>query len=274
MTSQACEFVELSALLTSNYQRVFDGSNVPSSRNVETYWTASKCRFNRWARQIKRMEVIQEQNQADLAEFLWCRIKPTLTEILVSEIFTRICTALAMIHEQNSGDNDWLAVAESVFSGHQEARQRTLRLMLGEIPPSEPIRRDIERLRRQTERWNDLFLGHLAIHTPMDAFAFSPQRVEDFADGFRYDQNSPTYSWPRLQRGLQRAFSSKRVCRMLNSDLNDQIMLSMFGVIASASIDSESHYPALWRMRLSHIADNADALIQEILKDDVEIRLT
>lgn len=271
MTSQACEFVELSALLTSHYHLALDVGNVPSSRNIEGYWTASRCRFNRWARQIKRMEVIQEHNQADLAEFLWCRIQPTLTEILTSEILTRVCAALAMIHNQQSGDKDWVAVAESIFSGHQEARQRTLRIILAQIPPPDSIRRDMERLRRQAERWNDLFLGFLAVHTPMDAFAFSPQRVEDFADGLRYDQSSVTYSWPRLQRGLHRAFHKNRICRLPNTALNDQIMLSMYGVMASAALDLESQFPTMWRMRLNHLADNADALIQDMLCDDVEV---
>ena len=94
----------------------------------EQYWSASKCRLDRWRRLLTQLtaasEPAREAGDARLAAGA-----PVLEEILTSELLTRIWTAAAAAYDAARSDQDLEPIARNIYSGHLDVRRRLLGLM-------------------------------------------------------------------------------------------------------------------------------------------------
>src|SRR5258707_10141965 len=89
---QSCNLVELAALVSAETPGLLRIEGRFSAAGIDAYWTASKCRLDRWSRRLKhaRHGDGASSNSSILAEK---SCLATCTEILTSEILTRVWTA-------------------------------------------------------------------------------------------------------------------------------------------------------------------------------------
>jgi hypothetical protein len=223
----ACQLVEWSALLAANSRFLLGARSGLRSEGLEQYWVASKCRLDRWG-----MALTLHANgmRSDTAE-LWPGLKPVLEEILVSEILTRVWTAICCASDQGqlAEESDAGPVARNVLAGHMEASSRAMKVVArgDDIPVEEAVA--LNRLRRTNERWNDMLLGLCGKSVDLREFAHDEKRVGEFS---RPAGTIGTNHVSGVLAAIRMAYRGRRSRRTDNASTNRRIvggMLACFG---------------------------------------------
>ncbi len=248
----ACDLLELAAIVSAHGpQLIQSGQRVPAGA-AEQYWTASKVRLDRWGRSLKE----GPEKNLDVLE-----------EILISEVLTRVWTAVLCGYDRRHGTDEVEPVARSVLIGHMEARHRVLTLMVGQRGINAAAAMKLNRLRRRAERWTDMLLARLAGACPIAEFAADPQRARDFADDARCRGGRPfgRQAWPLVMMSLRAAFRRSVSPNSPNADLNGRIAAAILSFFPPEVFDSTGLLRSLWMMRLSNITDDTQGMIEELL---------
>ena len=159
---------------------VFTRGGQPANANsAMRYWAASKCRLQRWQAALK----VFEDDFANPCEMHdpWHAIEIVVQEILISDVLTRVWTAVLVQHDRALEHNEMQSIGHSVFIGHLEARNRALRLMIHNRPHNQRAYDRLDELRRRMERWIDLLLSRVSDLELAIQFGFDEHRVRDFA---------------------------------------------------------------------------------------------
>jgi hypothetical protein len=258
--------VELAGILASDGPLLVCCSEPLSADGIEQYWTTSKVRLDRWACRLKTFSQ-QTNRDAKRQRTQWPTTYGVMEEILVSEMLTRVWTALLSAHDRQHGRDDAEPIARSVMIGHMEARHRVLSLMVHgpDIRVEAAVR--LNHLRRRTERWTDLLIGHLPRQYDVSEFATDPQRARDFADDVQQRSRlaGGRNTWPLITASLRAAFRCGLSPVSPNADLNARIANSILSCFSSEAFDSTGLFLSPWLMRLSKITDEAQGMIAELL---------
>jgi len=262
---------------------------------LHQYWTASKCRLERWKwtlyefrrRQAEQSAAPQKaSSKADGFEQLGpsASIPPTshkpgatslflaaLEEILLSEVFSRVWTALLEAHDQRRSCSEAGPIARSVLLDHFEVRRRLLNLLLQVDTERSTEQRHLNQLRTLAERWTDLLLGALADLVQPTEFAFDPARVRDFAGDFSLQ--SPPHvrqqAWKLTLASLRSAFAVGLQPVSANPDLNQTIAQAVVEClprdIPLLSLPNES----LWCLELDRRTGDLENLLSALLADQL-----
>lgn len=262
---QAREFVELAAILASQGGVVIHRADRLSSSSAEAYWTSSRCRIENWAQAIKKFRRTLQSPASKRAA--WLAFRPWYDEIIISEVLTRVWTALATATDDKHASHSIEPIARSIFVGHLEARQRVLRLFVDERKLDHKVANRFDCVRRNSERWTDMLLGYLMLEYDVTEFAFAPDRVRDFADGLRNERKDKIehYTWPLVRSSLRTSFGPHKSSVLPNKDLNQEILYSVFGAFGPDFFDAIGSFASLWRCRLDHIANDAEMMIDQLL---------
>ena len=261
---QAREFVEMAAVLVDHGLAVANRMDRLSESSAEAYWTASKCRIERWAETLQQFRKSREKRSARTS---WLALRPWFDEILVSEILTRVWAAFAVVAERDETDKRIEPIARSVYVGHLEARQRLLRYLVDEHELDNRQANALDRIRRNTERWNDMLLGYLMVEHDVSDFAFDAERVRDFAEGAEQEaaDGNDVHTWSLLKTSLASAFGPDKTSVLPNSDLNQEILYGVFSTFGPDFYDAIGSFSSLWRCRLDHIASDAELMIHQLI---------
>jgi hypothetical protein len=237
------------------------------------YWSASKCRLDRWASVMKRVST-PAPSAAPLARLALDigeeapplpdgYLKSVLEEILMSDVLTRVWTAVLAAFDRRHGAAQNAPIAERILLGHAEARNRALTLLVHGPGISSHEALSLDRLRRRTERWTDLLIGHVCIEHDVSEFAANPEVAREFARDLRNHRgwSSESQSWPLLLASLRAAFRQGVAAVSPNSDLNRQIAAGVLACLPPELFDSTGLLRSLWMTRLAHAADDAQGLI-------------
>src|SRR5262249_40457780 len=141
---------------------------------LATYWKASRCRLDRWCRNLAG--AAKRSNSGPWSDDEVSNFE----EILVGEILTRVVTTLAAAHDQQHSASESAPVARNIFNAHVDIRRRAIALIVAPHRDEEQAA-DLLALRRQCDRWSDLLLAYLMPLTRVGEFAADPSRVGDFA---------------------------------------------------------------------------------------------
>lgn len=263
----AVELMELAALIATHAKTVVHDADRVSLRGVEQYWISSKCRLERWSRALKsHSDDLQAPTGHGRLE-RWLAARGVLEEILASEVLTRVWTAVATAHDRLRGANDIEPIARSALVGHLEARNRVLRLMLlGQ-------RCDIEsaailnQFRGRCERWTDMLLGCLWNEADLADLAFDSTRAANFSSGLHSagQQRHEPPAQQRMLAGMRAGLQARPMVASPNADLNEQIAASLLSCLRAELFESTGLLKSLWLMRLSTTANDAQALLAELL---------
>jgi hypothetical protein len=259
--------VELGALVAARGPLFMRPTDDLVERHVQHYWSASRCRFDRWGLEIKECAKLTQRSSSDQA---WDDVRPTLEEILVSELLTRTFTAVACAHDRSQGCGQLEPILRSVMTNHLEARNRALSLLVFARGLDVEQAVELNRLRRRAERWTDMLLAHLLPHFDIDEFAYSPSRSREFAADLANERvHSPgVRTWEVILASLRAAFQLGIADCSPNTDLNEHIAASVLACFHSDLFDSSPLAQPMWLMRMERTADDAQELVDNLLEQE------
>jgi hypothetical protein len=260
----AYELADLSALVAVHGQQLLAADAATMDRALGTYWKASRCRLDRWFRNLRVLA-----RRGDRSEW-----SPSATglieEILVSEILSRAVAAIAVGHDERHSQDESAPVGRNIFNGHLDARRRALAvvatLAMG-YRDGQPLPADaLLALHRQCDRWSDLLLAYLTPYVEVDEFAASPARVRDFA----YDARSQLQSGQSSEMavtmilaGMRTSLKALTRLRTPNADLNREIATAILGGFCPEFFDSHGLLQSAWMERLRKVPNETLAQLDE-----------
>ncbi|HUY90159.1 MAG TPA: hypothetical protein VMV10_15585 [Pirellulales bacterium] len=273
------ELVELAALASAHGLVLIrnDDASLPIE-GLGQYWSASKCRLDRWSRALKaavpsapeistpeisRLERLTQSPDGAAAPSYDASLKSVLEEILLSEVLTRVWTALMAAFDERHGQTENAPVAESVLAGHAEARHGALTLLVQGPGVSSRDALALNQLRRRAERWTDLLVGHICLEHDVSRFAANPETAREFAADLRHHQawSADNQAWPIMLASLRAAFRQKSSSASPNGDLNQRIAAGVLACLPPELFDATGLVQSLWMTRISRAADDAQGLI-------------
>jgi hypothetical protein len=275
-TMHASDLVELAALVSAEAPAAFRRGGRFSSAGADAYWVASKCRLDRWARQLKSGS--DERTSLAACEHPACL--STCLEVLISEILTRVWAAAAIAADRRGETSELAPVAQSILFGHHEARVTVLNFIAADLKGRPGSRQRqaqrLDRVRRVSERWTDLLLAPLSAFCDLEAIAHDPARVRDFAEDRIDDRESPTGDRARaiLNASLHSAFQRFSAWPSRNADLNSQIAAAILTCLNLDSLDPASttfEGPLsswLLQARLLNATNETERLVNGLLEAD------
>jgi hypothetical protein len=263
----ARELVELASILSAQGPVLIRSSTQLSNNGVQQYWTASKCRLDRWARNLKSFAADATDLDATAARVQWPFVRGVLEEVLTGEVLTRVWTAVLCLYDRQRGESEFESLARSIMIGHLEARHRVLMLLVRGPGVDAEGAVKLNHLRRRTERWTDLLVGHLARYGDVAEFAIDIDRAMEFSRDleFQTDQQGGRQAWPLLQASLRAAFQRGLSTTSPNEDLNAQIASAILSCFPSDLFDSIGLFRSLWLSRISNIASDVQGMIESLV---------
>ncbi len=265
----ARETAELAAWVAVHSPALVQGvGRVPQSAS-EQYWSASKCRLDRWRLLLKHLVEAADQPVRP-ATLAWPRVRPVLEEVLTSELLTRIWTATSVAYDAARRDQDLEPIARNIYSGHLDIRRRLLGLMTDGCTLLGREVEALDQLRRRVERWGDMLLAHLADATPIEEFAFDAERARDFADDLdrRAAHDERDFTTQLMFSSLRASFSIGLSDRTPNSDLSRKIGSAVLACFRDELALATGLSPALWLERITRTASDTEGWIDELMRMD------
>ncbi len=261
------ELVELAAMTATYGPGVMRGTGPLSESCLRTYWSASKCRMNRWGLALARYQKTSEKLGKEWAHAQWHAIVPTMHEILASEMLTRTFSAVVCGHDRLHGQNEEEPIVQSIYMGHLEMRYRVLQIMVERDMGQTEIGIQLNHLRRRCERWTDLLISYLHTSSNMSEFAFDAERCSEFAENLRrnHADGVAQQSWNLTVSSLRESFRNPVLGETSNSDLNNRVAGGVIGCFPPEMFDSVGPLKALWQMRMETMADDAEEMVSELL---------
>ena len=265
----ASKLVELAAHLATHGAWLLRGSGHASTTSIHQYWMNSRCRFDRWARSMKRHQEKLEAIPAGSHKIPPHSpgIRGVIEEVFTGEVLARVWTGIAAAADHNRGERVLEPTARSVLVTHLEARHRALKLLVHPLAFTTDETIQLNSLRRRSERWTDLLIGHLLVWEEIDDVSSDPDRARDFADDLRRDQRTESgrHSWPIVLASVRAAFHQGLTHPSPNADLNAKIGGAVLACIPAEMVDSTNLVQSLWQIRLNNYAADAQGLVDELI---------
>jgi len=263
----ARELLELAALVAEHGAVLIEGWGPIPEGSVAAYWSASRCRLNRWHRELKRFASLATPSSSGPLGGGDVPLVGAIEEVLTGEVLTRVWAAVTCAYDRHRGTDLVAPVARSVLAAHTEARHRVLTVLVsGSSLATEDAMR-LDRLRRSSERWTDVLLGQLAAAGNVREFAFDPERAEDFAADFSQQgrRQGDCLVWPLMMSSMRAAFRHGLAAVSPNADLNAKIAASIVSTFPPEWFEAVGVPESLWLLRISQTTSAAEGLIEELL---------
>jgi hypothetical protein len=263
----ARELVELAAILASDGPTIIEHTPHLSGSGLEQYWSASRCRQDRWVRSLKSFSDRQQYLSPKNIAAQWKTIANVLDEVLTSEVLTRIWGAVCCSFERQRGLDEASPVVRNILAGHLEVRNRALNLMVygHGLRVEEAV--NLNRMRRRNERWNDMLLGYLPETDELNDFAFSPARVRQFSSDTRLSGHRET-ARTLLLASLRIAYQRHTCSPSPNEDLNREVASGILACLPGDLFESTGTIKSLWLLRMQHAASDTQGMIDELMALD------
>jgi len=264
----ARELVELAALASAHGPVLVRSVERISASGVEQYWTASKCRLDRWTRSLKSFAT--EAANPTARRIQWPFVRAVVEEVLTGEMLTRVWAAVLCAVDRRHSSDHGEPIARSVLIGHLEARHRALMFLVQGpgIDPDAAVQ--LNHLRRRAERWTDVLIGYLLGLAEVSEFAVEPKRAQEFSADLRYQHQGSAgkWAWPLLHASVLAAFHRCLSPFSPNADLNARIAAGILACFPSELFDSTGLLRSLWLQRLTNITNDAQGMIDQLLATD------
>ena len=263
----ARELVELAAILSAQGPVMIRDTQRLSGTGLQDYWTASKCRLDRWSRSLKCFTADAPGLSPTAMRVRWPHVRSVLEEILTGEVLTRVWTAVLCLCDRRHGTQDAEAIARSVLIGHLEARHRVLMLLVRGPGIEAEGAVKLNHLRRRAERWTDLLVGYLARSGDVTEFAINGDRANEFAHDLQFQSSRPggRFAWPLILASLRAAFRQGLTPISPNADLNATIASAILSCFPSDLFDSTGLFRSLWLTRISNVTNDVQGMIDNLL---------
>lgn len=236
----------------------------PDFGNGMRYWAASKCRLQRWQSALKMFE--EDVRNPDPRHNPWPAIEALVQEILVSELLTRVWTALLVQHDEISRNQELKCIGYSVYIGHLEARNRAARLILHDRARGEEVYERLNQMRCRLERWTDMLLSRLDDLNIARQFGFDRHRVSDFAAD-RHLEHAERRSQMEslLQASLAAALGRDTSRCTANPDLNREIVAGILECFPDDRFDGTGLPKGLLHLQVERTGEEAARMLDTLV---------
>lgn len=174
------QMLEATTLISAHSSSLIElGQTLPQDA-LHRYWSCSRARLRIWTNRFDACTRESASCGADERSAQWEKTESLFNEVFVTELVTRVWGAILTACDRRQMLCDAELIARNVLLGHQEVRQKALRIMLNGPHITLDQIAQVDCLRRRVERWTDLLLGHLVIQYGMHDFAFDAARSFDF----------------------------------------------------------------------------------------------
>lgn len=257
---------EIATLFVVQWPIIAPAKTPFSSSAIHAYWTRSWQRFDCWQSSLWRHRESLEGAGASRRLILWNAIRPTIEEVFLSDALTRVLAAISNQMDQDGIDNDSGPIMNSVFTTHEDVRNRCLRLLL---MPGLPVEHAVElnRIRYSLEHWTDTFIAHLHPKVDVLPYCFRQVRTLELSEENQERSNDPGQfvAWQLLYSSCQKWLVQNCKSTTAHGELNRQI-----GEIALTLLHPES-FPILDPSgsfeleRVGQLIDQTDKWVNELL---------
>ncbi len=257
----ARNLVELAARL------VFESINPPTSSEttlelVKQYWTASKCRLESWQRALRIFADDLKEN--DPWHDPWPATEVVVQEILISELLTRVWSAVLVQRDQSTRANELTGVAQSVFISHMEVSSQALRLLMAQSTARQSDVQKLNAQRRRIERWTDLLLANLTEVKIAARFAHDRERMLEFAAERREQTPEARRQANQILFASLSADLKKNTGRLsANPELNRQIAAGVTAFLPAEQFGSMGLPNSTSQFWIDQTLDETDVYLQE-----------
>ena len=214
------ELLELASVAAVHHAALTEGSWSIPERYIERYWVFSKVRLDRWAWTLK-------------GDVPFDRLaRGTIEEIFGGEVLARVWAAVLAAYDRRRGAADAEPVAQSVISGHVDARCRAMRMLLEDPAIDARATVELNRLRRHADRLTEVLIAE--VESPSPAGRHGEKCMA------RFSTVTP------------------------NPDLNSQIAASVVGSFPEGTFEQAGLCFPLWFARVMSAADDAQSMLDDL----------
>lgn len=261
-----CETVEVAGLLCLGADRLLEDCPQISMQAITEYWSASRCRFDAWGRELRSLEQVSRRDLTPL-------IQPIAEEVFVGQVLTRTMAALATAHDRRYDCKKAGPIARNVVAAHAEgvARVRMLMRSRGQNTLDE-----LHPVGNSVRRWTDLLLGYVAplcsgpsVCSPAGhaiEFAFDPVRVQEFAYDSRLHTAPQVNTTPLLLASIRAAFG-KDESNVPNPQLNRRIAGAALGLFGPEAFDSFGLLRSTLHARVERVSQDTLGLVEQLFQE-------
>lgn len=261
----ASRLVELASAAASFHHALLSQPIEANDWAANQFWVVSRGRINEWSQLLKQCQRIREQpNGLFQPRSFWRSTAPTLEEVFLSEVCTRVWCATLAIVDKRDLHGELAPVARSVFIATLEVRRRALRLLLFArgLPGIETA--SLNSLRHQCEVWTDGLLAQLSSVRLAQQFGFDKRRIRRSADSIRgKSARIATSSRAALQTSMRYGLATRRPATPVCPEHNCEFATYLLACFPSSGFDGSGIPSPFWAVD----SFQSDLLSVEILED-------
>ena len=257
----ACELLPIAAVI-ADASATFARTPFPSSSsNLHDYWSLSRQRLDQWSQAFAEIDKPDGNKEHQTRNTL----TPVIEEVLLSEVLTRVWAAVTAFHDVQHKTQSIAPVVRSVYLGHQEARNRCLLAILKRQVSEEGEARRLNVLRQKCERWTDMFLAYIPMHSEVEKLTFDPQRSKEFAIDLQHEGRHRDAVQTLTMASLEAAAQQVSHSTAANGDLNRRIASSIIACLPTDAFDPAGLSSLWWQSRMERHTDSTLDMVAELL---------
>ncbi|MDB5391480.1 MAG: hypothetical protein JWM11_7126, partial [Planctomycetaceae bacterium] len=245
--------VEIAALISAYSPHLIERPVRLPKAALEQFWECSQKRLKLWLSAMSYYQRRSPEVAPSERLRLWKELEPTLEEVFVTEVLTRVWGAILTAVDEELQSHQYEPIARNVLIGHLDARKRALQLLAADSTASLEHLNRLDQIRRRVERWTDLLLGHLVEHYQVQDFAFNAQRSREFGTQqlLQSSDKPREQAWTLVLVGLRMAFPPAAISEPPNELFQHQIVASMLNCFPSDSFQPEGPFRSILEGRVS-----------------------
>lgn len=258
--------VEIATLFAVHSNEFESPTTSENATAAHRYWAVSRQRFDRWQSKLSSHRNQLDKAGASRRVALWKEIRPTLEEIFLSDVLTRILAAYGVRLESEGIDVDTGPIVHSVYITQEDVRNRCLRLLMTPgLPVDQAV--DLNRIRFALEHWTDSFLAQLPLGVEILPYSFKPDRTQDLIEeaSERTTDQARYVAWQLMASSCQQWMSKHCPSTSANPQLNQQLGEAALAMLHPARFPSLSPFPSLSGDRIKTLIDQADLWVSKLL---------
>lgn len=240
---------------------------------VNDYWMKNRIRFDSWNFALTKSKAQLSSPSTGIRVRAWQRIRSLVEEVLLAEPLTRVCVAVATPLENSCADSDSRAILHNVFQSHQEVRTRCLELILDGIDRGIEEARELNRLRHYLEHWTDLLIGYFADESTGAQYAFSVDRMQEFAEDYSYRMlgNDSHVVWSLLMASNRNWLDKHCTLPPMHPRANSAICKAALGMLNPDWFDSVGYWRTKTAQNIEQALTQADETVARLADGSWEL---
>jgi hypothetical protein len=246
------QIAETAAFASARSAFLIESTAAIPEQQLHDYWKCCRGRTMDWLRKLDGLLSEASVTPPEDHGRLWKIAEPLIAEVFVTEILTRVWAATLTAADRHRKDAAGGPIARHTLKSHTEARNRSLTLMANGLQVPIAKMSQVDRLRRKSERWSDLLIGHLVLNYQLDEFAFECNRSIEFGQSQMREIVSATDEpvWEFVLAGVRLAFSSVDAVVAPSDVWNRRVVRSVLGSFPADSFDGTGTFKSIRRVRI------------------------